>query len=65
MAAVDLYTKEDLIKRIAQCEKTLTWANGEYAWDTSFELQEYREILQQMVERDEIRSDLHLHSVGY
>ena len=52
MAAIDLYTREDLITRIARCEKILTIANGELAWDVSFELQEYREILQQMNERD-------------
>ena len=63
--AINLYTREDLTERIAQCTKILTYANGELAWDVSFELSEYREILAEMDARDSERSDLHFHSVGY
>jgi hypothetical protein len=63
--AINLYTREDLVARIASCEKILTYANGELAWDVSFELSEYREILAEMDARTELRSDIHLHTVGY
>lgn len=63
--AINLYTREDLAERIAQCNKILTYANGELAWDVSFELSEYREILNEMDARDSERSDLHFHSIGY
>lgn len=63
--AMNLYTKQDLADRIARCEKILTYANGELAWEVGFELAEYREILAAMEARDSERSDLRFHSVGY
>jgi hypothetical protein len=63
--AMNLYTEQDLIERIAQCRKILTYANGELAWDVSFELAEYEEILRAKRSQNEERSDLHFHSIGY
>jgi hypothetical protein len=65
MAAIDLYTRDELNKRISRNKEILTWAKGEFAWDVKGELFDYEEILRQMDERDEARSVVGLHSIGY